>query len=122
MLPEDVVARIGIEMETYAVEASRILDGVFKRVPEPARVVRCVLYLAEGDVGRLEELARHAQADYVIFWAEYTDHDRPLPRQVRDFTKPFERQKIGLPSRPTARRRRTITGSVPTSAAAMRAT
>jgi hypothetical protein len=51
------------------------------------RVLRCVLFLARGDLARLVHFADRARSDWrdVIYWAEYDDQDR----QVRDFNQPF---------------------------------
>ena len=53
------------------------------------RVVRCVLYLADGDLQKLEHFTDQALQDPrdVMYWAEY---DRDSNDQVRDFNEPFE--------------------------------
>lgn len=56
--------------------------------PEPDRVRRCVLHLANGDAGEVKDLVEVATVDYrdVILSAEYDSGDR----QLRDFSRPFE--------------------------------
>jgi len=54
---------------------------------ETSRILRCVVFLARGDLERLAHFANQARADYrdVIYWAEYDERDRHL----RDFNSPF---------------------------------
>jgi hypothetical protein len=95
-LPEDIDCRIPIEFGDQTAAARPILVRLAQaHVPELDRVLRCVLYLAEGKVERLAQMADAARSDYrdVIWWAEYTGHASGRTRQVRDFTKPFHRQK-----------------------------
>jgi hypothetical protein len=56
--------------------------------PEPDRVRRCVLHLANGNAGEVKNLIEAATVDYrdVILWAEYDSGDR----QLRDCSRPFE--------------------------------
>jgi hypothetical protein len=56
--------------------------------PEPDRVRRCVLHLANGDAGQVKELIEAATVDYrdVIYSAEYDCNDR----QLRDYSLPFD--------------------------------
>lgn len=62
-------------------------------VPEKHRVARCVLFAADRDLARFQQMADLARVDYrdVILCAEYEPgadgNDRP--RRVRDFTRPF---------------------------------
>jgi hypothetical protein len=56
-----------------------------------ARVIRSVLFLADGDYEALQRYARRAEQDWrdVIFWAEYEEHDAPQPRRIRSMEEPF---------------------------------
>ncbi len=93
-LPPDVVVRIQVDFGARAAEATHVLESRADIANETARVFRCVVFLAQGDLDRLVQLAEQASADYrdVIFWAEYVDHDAASPRRVRDFNRQF-----GLP-------------------------
>ncbi len=53
-----------------------------------SRIVRCVLYLAKGDVEVLRHHIKNALDDFrdVIWWAEYDAADNRL----HDFNQPFE--------------------------------
>ena len=55
---------------------------------EGPRVLRCVLFLAHGELPRLIHNAEQARLDYrdVIYWAEYDEQDR----QLWDFNQPFD--------------------------------
>jgi hypothetical protein len=52
-----------------------------------SRVLRCIVFLARGELSLLVHNADRARSDRrdVIYWAEYDEHDR----QVRDFNLPF---------------------------------
>jgi hypothetical protein len=56
-----------------------------------ARILRCVLFLARGDLPRLQHNANAARSDWrdVIWWAEYERDDR----RVRDFNQPFSNEQ-----------------------------
>jgi hypothetical protein len=90
-LPADVAARVSVEFGAQAAEAQRLLENIRGRLPERERSLRCVVYLADGDVRLLPLLIEQAVSDYrdVIFWAEYTHLESPHPKRVRDFGKPF---------------------------------
>ena len=55
---------------------------------ETHRIMRCVLYLAKGDLKTFNLYVDMARVDYrdVIMNAEY---EYPLEKHLRDFTKPF---------------------------------
>ena len=57
---------------------------------ESPRVVRCVLFLANGDFAELAKMREAARRDYrdVIWWAEY-DHPSNPEKRLRDFDQPF---------------------------------
>jgi|GEM_PF-874121 len=87
-IPADVVARVQKDFGGGSDAAFKLLRGDF---PEVDRVLRCIVYLAKGDITALPELIAAAATDYrdVIFWAEYTDHEARRPHKVRDLNKPF---------------------------------
>ncbi len=57
---------------------------------ESARVVRCVLHLADGNLDELERMHEASQKDWrdVIWWAEY-DHPQNPEVRIRDFNQTF---------------------------------
>jgi hypothetical protein len=56
------------------------------------RIVRSVVFLAHGDLERLEHYVGRAREDWrdVVFWAEYEQADSGRLRQVRSMTEPFD--------------------------------
>jgi hypothetical protein len=85
--PPDIAARIEQDFDPGA------LDGIC-RLLQPLvdeglgdRVVRCILILSSGEIGRLQHNVEQALLDYrdVIYWAEYDAN-----RRVFDFNFPFE--------------------------------
>ena len=72
ILTEDIRNKI---VELYfgdqIVSATKILEGYLG--PEQTRVVRCLLFLSQGDLTLLQANAQTANQDYrdIIFFAEY---------------------------------------------------
>jgi hypothetical protein len=84
----DIVARIATDFPAAdRAEALRLLELLASEVGGQPRVLRCVLFLARGDLARLAHNADRARSDWrdVIYWAEYDEQDR----RVRDFDRPF---------------------------------
>ena len=90
-LPEDIGAQIDKDFGPDARSVRALFDAYDDAVPEPARVVRCVIFLAQRDAGRVPSLLKAARDDYrdVMLWAEYTDHAAAHPKRLRDLAKPF---------------------------------
>jgi hypothetical protein len=90
-LPEDIVAQLDKDFGPDAPSVKALFDAYGVSIPEPARVVRCVIFLARRDASRVPSLLEAARGDYrdVIFWAEYRDHAASHPKRLRDFSKPF---------------------------------
>lgn len=87
-LPPDIEARIVADFP--ASEHAAITNGLIglsDATPEPTRVARCVLFVANGDLDEFERMVELARTDYrdAIVAAEY---DRDLNR-LRDFGWPF---------------------------------
>lgn len=85
-LPADIVAKIAADFAAEPIDRILALLDAYQGV-EKARVLRCVLHLANGNLGQLRQLVGNAKTDYrdVIYWAEYDRDDR----QVHDFHLPF---------------------------------
>ncbi len=61
------------------------------------RVLRCIIYLAKGNLEKLKHYTECANRDYrdVIYWAEYFEgEDKTKPRRVRNFNKPFGKEEF----------------------------
>ena len=84
-MEEDLKARLDADFGDGAASVANLLSTYAG--PEPTRVLRCVVVLAERDAERIRHFVEAAKEDYrdVIYWAEY-DQDG---RRVRDFTRPF---------------------------------
>jgi hypothetical protein len=82
--------------EHAVLAASLIEEHVEKHPDHSGRVVRCVLYLADGSLDELADMLEAASRDYrdVIFWAEYTDYTAQEPRRIRNFSMPFGSENL----------------------------
>lgn len=75
-------------------DAMALLDVLYRELRgDNARIVRCVIFLADGNKDKLVHFADRALLDFrdVILWAEYDEQNR----QVRDFYQPFARSCAG---------------------------
>jgi hypothetical protein len=82
-LPEDIQRRIIADygQNNYEVIAQEILQL------KDQRIIRCVLFLAQGNRKKLDRFIRQAQLDFrdVIYWAEYDGSGR-----INDFSPLFQ--------------------------------
>jgi hypothetical protein len=92
----DILAQV---QKDFGAEAGKALALLARALPEAQRVLRCIVFLAKGNLEELSSLMTAAATDYrdVIFWAEYVDHEAPHPRQVRDFNRSFLNAESTLP-------------------------
>ena len=96
-LPADIEVRIEEDFGEQSEQVRELLLSYLKTVDKEAdRVLRCIVFLANGSLDTLKEMIAAAQVDYrdVIFWAEYEDHSSKKPAQVRDFNKPFGMHEV----------------------------
>ena len=91
-LPDDIIARV---QQDYPAQedrdtALRILKALDAEMT--ARVLRCVIFAAHGDMGMLKKMEALARADWrdVVMNAEY---EYPSDRRLRDFDKPFGEER-----------------------------
>jgi len=84
-LPEDILQRVHQDFPDEYETVLQLLDSY--KGPEQARVVRCIIYLSQGNSDRLLSSLHTATVDYrdVIYFAEYDQHDH----RVRDFSAVF---------------------------------
>ncbi|MHC4942739.1 MAG: hypothetical protein ACYTG7_06930 [Planctomycetota bacterium] len=54
---------------------------------ESDRIIRCIVFVASGNLDTLEQAIELARTDYrdLIMWAEYNEKDQ----RIRDMNKPF---------------------------------
>lgn len=85
--PEDIHAKIARDFKRNAAAASEMIEAHLIDDPTGDRVLRCVLFVASGNLSELEQCLKLAQLDYrdMIVAAEYDEH----MKQVRDFNNPF---------------------------------
>jgi hypothetical protein len=77
--------------------AGSLIEGHVEKHPDHSgRVIRCVLYLANGSLDELAAMLEAASRDYrdVIFWAEYTGYTTKEPRRIRNFNMPFGSENL----------------------------
>ena len=93
-LAPDVIARVARNFPGDDGDlALAVLSDVSHMSP---RIQRCVVFLSERDLERLAHYTEQAIVDYrdVILWAEYENiRSGETPRQVRDFTLPFDQAR-----------------------------
>lgn len=94
-LPEDIAERVRLDFGSQAEQAAKTLSEAAVSEMIHPRVLRCIVYLSKGNTVTLGKMIEAAVADYrdVIFAAEYEDRDRRKPRHVRDFNKPFGKER-----------------------------
>lgn len=87
-LAEDI--RDKIETDFNLAEDREIINALLEGIdaPDPARIGRCILHLANGNIARFCQLETLALQDYrdIIVAAEYDQHSY---ERVRDFSLPF---------------------------------
>ena len=92
---EDIINRIHTDFGDRANSATLMLVEAIKKVDylKTDRVIRCILFLANGNMSDLNKFIESATYDTrdVMFWAEYVE----LPgnfnfKRLRDFNKTFE--------------------------------
>ncbi len=90
-LPEDAVAKIAADFAQASPDRVLALLDTYKGADRD-RVIRCMIYLANGDIDRLLHLIGAAQSDSrdVIYWAEYDRGDK----RIHDFNQPFQTAPI----------------------------
>ena len=96
---DDILARAKTDFGGRADQAMEILlDAIAKNDKlKSDRIIRCIIYLAKGDIQDLTKYIESAVIDTrdVIFWAEYSGiNEYKTPKQLRDFNKTFDKSSI----------------------------
>lgn len=92
---EDINARIQTDFAENASKATTMLIDAIKKVDhlKTDRIIRCILFLAKGNLTNLNKYIETATFDTrdVMLWAEYEklSGDQNYKR-LRDFNKTFE--------------------------------
>ena len=91
ILARDIWGKVNKDFETpeeAALAFSVLADFVDQNKKLSSdRIVRCIVFIANGDLNRLEKAIDLAREDYrdLIVWAEYDEKNE----RVRDFSNPF---------------------------------
>ena len=91
MLARDIWGKVNRDFGTpeEAALALSVLADFVDQNQELAsdRLLRCIVFVAKGDLNRLEKAIDLAKEDYrdLIVWAEYDEKSK----RVRDLTNPF---------------------------------
>lgn len=93
---DDIIERINKDFGERAEEATKMLfDAIaLNEFLKIDRVIRCIIYLAKGDLTDLSKYIESAIVDTrdVMFWAEYTGiTESKIPKRLRDFNKTFDK-------------------------------
>ena len=92
---DDIIERINTDFEESANKATTMLIDAITNVDylKTDRVIRCIIFLAKGnltDLKRYIETATYDTRD-VMLWAEYEGlKENENPKRMRDFNKTFE--------------------------------
>jgi hypothetical protein len=91
---DDIIARINTDFGESANKATIMLIDAITKVDylKTDRVIRCIIFLAKGNLTDLNKYIETATYDTrdVMLWAEYDRlQENETPRRVRDFNKTF---------------------------------
>jgi len=93
---EDIQQRIIHDFQDSSDKAIEILDKAISQTDylRTDRVIRCIVFLANGDIDKLKKYIDNAIFDTrdVMFWAEYDNRDSfQNAKRIRDFNKTFDK-------------------------------
>lgn len=91
---DDIIARINTDFGESAKKATTMLIDAITKVDylKTDRVIRCIIFLAKGNLTDLDKYIETATYDTrdVMLWAEYEGlKENENPKRVRDFNKTF---------------------------------
>lgn len=92
---DDINEKIQTDFGENASKATTMLIDAINKVDylKTDRVIRCIIFLAKGDLTDLNKYIETATFDTrdVMLWAEYEGlNENEKPKRVRDFNKNFE--------------------------------
>lgn len=92
---KDIKERIELDFKNRALETIEILNNAIINTQylNSPRIIRCILFLAEGDIEKLKRNIQAAKEDPrdVMLWAEYINlSELHKIKRVRDFNKTFD--------------------------------
>jgi hypothetical protein len=92
---DDIIKKINADFGENANKSTTMLIDSITKVDylKTDRVIRCIIFLAKGNLTDLKEYIEAATFDTrdVMLWAEYDGlKANEHPKRVRDFNKPFD--------------------------------
>ncbi|MBW8201636.1 hypothetical protein [Flagellimonas abyssi] len=96
---EDIQQRIKLDFKDLASNANELLSKAISETDylKNDRVIRCIVFLAKGDLNKLEKYLRTAIIDTrdVMFLAEYEEKDKEFKaKRIRNFNKTFDKCQL----------------------------
>ena len=94
---EDIIQQIKLDFKDSADKVVEILSNAISKTDylKTDRIIRCIIFLAKGDIDKLEKYIDNAIFDPrdVMLWAEYEnpDNDNFSHKRIRDFNKTFDK-------------------------------
>jgi len=90
----DIIRKIQTDFDDKSSEVFKMLNKAIEaKYFKADRVIRCIVFLANGSIDELNKLIRVATNDTrdVMFWAEYEKLNGDFNyKRLRDFNKAFE--------------------------------
>ena len=98
-MSEDILGQIELDFEQEKGRAVAALNAALKENDylRDERIVRCIIFLAKGDLQQLTQRIVDAKNDPrdVMYWAEYMNRNSlEEATRVRDFNKPFNENDL----------------------------
>ena len=92
---KDIRERIESDFGDKALIVFKIFDDAISKTDylNHSRIIRCIIFLAEHDVEKLQKNIEAATDDPrdVMLWAEYENQGQAeRPKRIRDFNKTFD--------------------------------
>ncbi|WP_418501749.1 hypothetical protein [Flagellimonas sp.] len=96
---EDIQQRIVLDFKDSAVKANELLSIAIskKEYLKTERVIRCIIFLANGDLNKLQKYIDDAIFDTrdVMLWAEYEEQEGESNfKRIRNFNNTFDKCQL----------------------------
>jgi hypothetical protein len=93
---DDIQQQIELDFNDMSAKAIEILGDAISKTDylKTDRVIRCILFLSNGDIDKLRKFIDNATFDTrdVMLWAEYEKLDGEFNyKRIRDFNKTFDK-------------------------------
>ena len=94
---EDIINKIKADFGDNSASAFAILENAISKTDDLSsdRVIRCIIFLAEGNMDDLNKYIKAATTDTrdIMLWAEY---ETSTEKRLRDFDNTFEESSIDI--------------------------